>query len=91
MAQANNADKLTEKTAKAKRVSAAELKKRIAELEDSNAKLVQKVGEMTELYLNALSEHSKTALTERDAAKKAAKQIVASFVNMYGFTPADIF
>lgn len=82
----NNIDMPT----KPKRTTAADYKKRIAELEDANNQLVNKVGEITGLYLNALAKYNKAADKEREVATKILRNIVSMSMGAYGLSPADI-
>lgn len=76
---------------KAKRTSVAELRKEIDALKATNKKLLNDVGNLSAMYMNSLSEKSRTGATQdRVAVIMATKRILAFLMQTYGFAFTDL-
>ena len=76
---------------KAKRTSVAELRKEIDALKATNKKLLNDVGNLSAMYMNSLSEKSRTgAAQDRVAVIMATKRILAFLMQTYGFAFTDL-
>lgn len=76
---------------KAKRTSVAELRKEIDALKATNMKLLNEVGNLSAIYMNSLSEKSRTgAAQDREAVIMATKRVVAFLMQTYGFAFTDL-
>ena len=76
---------------KAKRTSVAELRKEIDALKATNMKLLNEVGNLSAMYMNSLSEKSRTgAAQDREAVIMATKRVLALLMQTYGFAIKDL-
>ena len=76
---------------KAKRTSVAELRKEIDALKATNMKLLNEVGNLSAMYMNSLSEKSRTgAAQDREAVIMATKRVLAFLMQTYGFAFTDL-
>lgn len=76
---------------KAKRTSVAELRKEIDALKATNMKLLNEVGNLSAMYMNSLSDKSRTgAAQDREAVIMATKRVLAFLMQTYGFAFTDL-
>lgn len=80
---------------KAKRQTTAALRKEIESLKAANLKLLNEIGNLSAMYMNALNDSKKESTrnggpSERDAVIMATKRIVAFLMQTYGFNSHDI-
>lgn len=76
---------------KAKRTSVAELRKEIDALKATNEKLLNDIGNLSAMYMNSLSEKSRTgAAQDRVAVIMATKRVLAFLMQTYGFAFTDL-
>ena len=80
---------------KAKRQTTASLRKEIDALKATNYKLLNEIGKLSSMYMNALTESKKAAENsrgnnEREAVIMATKRIVAFIMQTYGISITEI-
>lgn len=85
----------TGKSPKAKRQTTASLRKEIDALKETNNKLLNEIGNLSAMYMNALNENKKAEKNglknyEREAVVMATKRIVAFLMQTYGISIHDI-
>ena len=80
---------------KAKRQTTASLRKEIEALKATNFKLLNEIGKLSAMYMNALTESKKAEKDgqgnqEREAVLMATKRIVAFMMQTYGISINEI-
>lgn len=72
---------------KAKRTSAAELRKEIDALKATNMRLLKDLGNLSAMYMNALSQKRTTEIAQdKEAVVMATKRVIAFLMTTYGFS-----
>ena len=80
---------------KAKRQTTTSLRKEIEALKATNSKLLNEIGKLSSMYMNALTESQKAAgnsreNNEREAVIMATKRIIAFLMQTYGISINEI-
>lgn len=78
---------------KVKRQTAVSLRKEIESLRATNMKLLNDIGNLSAMYMNALKDanNQQEPIEESDAILRAIRKILEVVLPIYGKTPADIF